>query len=110
MYDVVMKEYREIEFGQAIRQARIKKGLTLEDVAARANLSPTSVRALELGRGSTVTTLIKVLRVIDELSFLENWIARGEAFSPVAILREKNKLAYRPQRVSAKRPRKAKEE
>ncbi|MDR0875614.1 MAG: helix-turn-helix domain-containing protein [Clostridiales Family XIII bacterium] len=101
-----MKEYLEIDFGQAVRQARIKKGLTLEDVAARANLSPTSVRALELGRGSTVSTLIKVLRVIDELSLVEDWIARGEAFSPIAVLREKNKLAYRPKRVSSKRPRK----
>lgn len=98
-----MKDYLETEFGQAIRQARIKKGLSLEDVAARANLSPTSVRALELGRGSTVSTLAKVLQVIDELSFIENWIARGDSFSPIAVFREKSKMAYRPKRVSAKR-------
>ena len=103
MYYCNMKDYFEIEFGQAIRQARIKKGLSLEDVAARANLSPTSVRALELGRGSTISTLIKVLNVIEELSFIENWMARGESFSPIAVFREKSNLAYRPKRVSARR-------
>ena len=98
-----MKDYFEIEFGQAVRNARIKKGFSLEDVAARANLSPTSVRALELGRGSTLTTLFKVLHVIDELSFIENWIAKGEAYSPIAMFREKSKLSYRPKRVSSRR-------
>ena len=103
MYHSRMKDYLEIEFGQAIRQARIKKNLSLEDVAARANLSPTSVRALELGRGSTISTLIKVLNVIDELSFMENWMAHSESFSPIAVFREKSNLAYRPKRVSARR-------
>ena len=34
--------------GEAIRRQRIKAEIPLEEVAARANLSPISVRALEL--------------------------------------------------------------
>jgi transcriptional regulator with XRE-family HTH domain len=97
------KDEHEIELGRAIRQARIRNGFALEDVAARANLSPTSVRALELGRGSTVTTLVKVLRVLGETRLITDWAASGQAFSPIAMLRETRGTYTAAKRVS--RPR-----
>ncbi|MDR3363637.1 MAG: helix-turn-helix domain-containing protein [Clostridiales Family XIII bacterium] len=98
------KDEYEIELGKAIRQARIRAGFALEDVAARANLSPTSVRALELGRGSTVATLVKVLRVLGETRLITDWAAAGRVFSPITVLRETSgkytvaKRASRPRR------------
>ncbi|MCL2528844.1 MAG: helix-turn-helix domain-containing protein [Coriobacteriia bacterium] len=93
----------ELEIGKAIRQARIRKGLTLDDTAARANLSPTAVRSLELGRGSTLSTMLKVLSVIGETRLFTEWIESSRKFSPVAQFRETQKKAAYPQRVGRKR-------
>jgi|GEM_PF-1180366 len=92
----------EIEIGATIRQARIKKGLSLDDTAARANLSPTAVRNLELGRGSTLRTMLKVLAVIEETQLFSYWIDSKKEFSPIARLREIEKKAAHPKRVSRK--------
>jgi len=100
------KDEHEIELGKAIRQTRIRNGFTLEDVAARANLSPTSVRALELGRGSTVTTLVRVLRVLDETRLITDWVYASREFSPIMMFRETMGKPAEAQRVSGPRRRK----
>ena len=93
----------ETGIGASIRQARIRKGLSLDEAAARANLSPTAVRNLELGRGSTVRTMIKVLSVIGETRLFTEWIESANEFSPIAFFRETKKKAAQPKRVSKKR-------
>ena len=92
----------EKTIGETIRRLRIRKGLPLEDVAARANLSPISVRALELGRGSTLSTMVKVLRAIDEQAFIQDWADKSIELSPMQALRSARKLAIEPKRVSRK--------
>jgi transcriptional regulator with XRE-family HTH domain len=92
----------ELEIGDAIRQTRIRKGYPLEDVAAKANLSPNAVRALELGRGSSLSTMIKVLKVLDELSIFTDWSSAHQTFSPVAALKKSRSPGREPQRVSRK--------
>ena len=93
----------ETEIGAAIRQARIRKGFSLDDMAARANLSPTAVRNLELGRGSTLRTMIKVLSITGETRLFTEWIESTNVFSPIAVFRETEKKTARPKRVSRKR-------
>jgi len=93
----------EKTIGETIRRLRIRKGLPLEDVAARASLSPISVRALELGRGSTLSTLVKVLKEIDEDRFVADWILKSSEISPMQSLRNSRKLVSEPKRVSGKR-------
>ena len=90
----------ENTIGVTIRRLRIRKGLPLEEVAARANLSPISVRALELGRGSTLSTVLKVLAAIDETGFILDWAGKSEEISPMQALRNSKKLAAEPKRVS----------
>lgn len=92
----------EIMVGETIRRLRIRKGLPLEDVAARASLSPISVRALELGRGSTLSTLLKVLKAIDEAGFILDWVKKSDEISPMLALRNSRKQAVEPKRVSRK--------
>jgi transcriptional regulator with XRE-family HTH domain len=92
----------ENKLGETIRRLRIRKGLPLEDVAAKANLSPISVRALELGRGSTISTMLKVLKAIDETGFILDWAEKSVEISPMQALRESRKLAPEPKRVSKK--------
>jgi len=92
----------ESEIGEAIRRIRIRNGFSLEDVAGKANLSPTSVRALELGRGSTLSTLIKVLRVMDETDLFTDWIEGSKEVSPIMALQASRKENTTPRRVSRK--------
>jgi transcriptional regulator with XRE-family HTH domain len=96
------KNYTEIEndFGNAIRKTRIRKGYSLEDVAAMANLSANAVRSLELGRGSSLSTLLKVLRVLDEMKMFTDWIDASQGFSPIEALRQSQRRAPEPRRVS----------
>jgi len=88
--------------GETIRRLRIRKGLPLEEVADRASLSPISVRALELGRGSTLSTLLKVLKAIDEVRFVMSWVEGSNEISPMQALRDSRKQAVEPKRVSRK--------
>ena len=98
-YDMYM-HVDEKKLGEAVRYYRIKKGMPLEDVAAKANLSPRAVRALELGRGSTLKTILKVLKIIDEDSFIIDWIDKSNVKSPMEALRSSMKLTEKPKRVS----------
>jgi len=88
--------------GETIRRLRIKKGQPLEAVAAKASLSPISVRALELGRGSTLSTMLKVLKAIDEVGFIQDWVEKSNEISPLQALRNSRKLAAEPKRVPRK--------
>ena len=88
--------------GETVRRLRIKKGLPLEEVAVRASLSPITVRALELGRGSTLSTVLKVLNAIDEADFIMEWALKSNEISPMQALRESRKQAAAPKRVSRK--------
>ena len=90
----------EEKIGETIRRLRIRKGLPLEDVAAKASLSPVSVRALELGRGSTLSTMLKVLKAIDETGFIVDWAEKSNETSPLQALRKSRKQTAEPKRVS----------
>jgi len=89
--------------GEAIRRQRIKAEIPLEEVAARANLSPISVRALELGRGSTLSTMLKVLAVLDASDFITEWAAKGRETSPLQVLRASRNMPVEPKRVPKKK-------
>jgi transcriptional regulator with XRE-family HTH domain len=93
----------EKEIGETIRRLRIRKGLPLEEVAAKASLSPISVRALELGRGSTLSTMLKVLKAIDETGFILDWAEKSNETSPMQALRNSRKQAIAPKRASRKK-------
>jgi len=95
-------EVDEKLIGDTIRRLRIRKELPLEEVAAMANLSPISVRAIELGRGSTLTTMLKVLAVIDETDFILDWSEKSHEISPLQVLRASRYLPATPKRVSRK--------
>jgi len=88
--------------GETVRRLRIRKKLPLEEVAARASLSPISVRALEKGRGSTLSTLLKVLKAIDETGFIRDWAEKSGETSPMQALRASRSLTAEPKRVSRK--------
>jgi transcriptional regulator with XRE-family HTH domain len=80
-----MKEYSIIELkrmtddmiikaiGEYIRSVRLERNLTQEQLGDRSGVHRTTIRDLELGRRSTLLTLIQVLRSLDELQTLKNF-------------------------------------
>lgn len=91
-----MKEFSPIELkrmtddmiinaiGAFIRAERLAKNLTQEKLADRAGVHRTTIRDLELGRRSTLLTLIQVLRALDQLQALKLFKVSKE-ISPLAL-------------------------
>lgn len=78
-------EEQEVHIGEQIRARRLRGNLTVRELADHAGLAPRTVQNLERGRGSTLTTLVKVLRALDADDWLET-LTPDEPVSPVAIL------------------------
>lgn len=77
----------EVELGAQIRRARLIEDITQEDLATRANISRKALANLESGQGSTVTTLVKVLRALKR----DDWLVTLEpepSVSPLQMARE----------------------
>ncbi|HQE47292.1 MAG TPA: helix-turn-helix transcriptional regulator, partial [Rhodoglobus sp.] len=61
--DVTTQDW-ERRIGDQVRALRIAALLGQDELAERANISVTTVQALERGSGSSLKTLIRVLRVL----------------------------------------------
>ena len=75
----------ERALGMDVRRLRIEHSLTQSELAHRANISPSAVKALESGRGSSLSTLIKVLRALDRSEWLDQLVPPTAGFSPLAV-------------------------
>ncbi|MEM9200209.1 MAG: helix-turn-helix transcriptional regulator [Actinomycetota bacterium] len=80
-------EEQEARFGETVRRRRLRTGMTVAEVAERAEVSQKTVANLEHGRGSTLNTLIKVLRALDAESWLDS-LTPDEPISPIALLEQ----------------------
>ncbi|HWH26939.1 MAG TPA: helix-turn-helix transcriptional regulator [Pseudolysinimonas sp.] len=93
----------EILLGEQIRSVRIAQQLNQHELAARANVSPNSVSALERGEGSTIRTLVRVARALDRTEWLSSFDPIGDGPSPMDLLRTRRNEPVRRQRVSRSR-------
>lgn len=84
--------------GAQVRARRLRMNRTVEEVAAEAGVAAKTVQNLELGRGSSVSTLVKVLRALDAESWLDT-LTPAEPISPIAVL-EASRRRTRRQRAS----------
>lgn len=89
----------ESRIGDQVRALRIAALLGQDELAERANVSVSTVQALERGAGSSLKTLIRVLRVLDRTDWLESLDPRGDGPSPLELLRASRRQSQRPQRV-----------
>ena len=87
-----------VELGSRLRQLRIRKLLDQKEVAARAGISARTLIMLEQGRGSTVETLLRVLKSLDALDGLDA-LAPRPTISPIAMMKARRP----PQRIVKKR-------
>ena len=80
----------QVELGGRLRQLRLRRNLDQRETAAKAGVSEKAVRNLEAGRGSTVETLLRVLKAIDALDGLQA-LAPESRVDPLALLRQSAK-------------------
>lgn len=82
--------------GEQVRNLRLNHDLTQAEVAERASISRPALQALETGQGSSVATLIKVLRALDALHWLQTLSPISSEPTPMELLRlERAKPAAR---------------
>lgn len=84
--------------GQFIRHHRLEQNTTQDEVAAAAGISRSTLSLLERGEPVTLSTLIRVLRVLNQLQLMEVFVVRQQV-SPLALAK-----AEREQRNRARKP------
>jgi transcriptional regulator with XRE-family HTH domain len=76
----------ELLIGENIRQMRRSQELSIEELAAKVNVSPTTLRNLEKGKGGTISLLINLLKILHHEELLEKLTTLQQQFSPFDIL------------------------
>ncbi|WP_228370644.1 helix-turn-helix domain-containing protein [Candidatus Korobacter versatilis] len=83
--------------GKQIRELRIARNLEQITTAEKAGISEKALRNLEAGRGSSVETLVRVLKALDSLDGLL-LLAPKPTVSPLAVLRHAGRVRRRVRR------------
>lgn len=91
MTDKAFKEWASMNdkalvehIGAFVRHHRMEQNKTQDELATAAGISRSTLSLLERGETVTVTTLIQVLRVLDQLTVLSAFDVR-ETISPLAL-------------------------
>jgi len=91
----------EEQVGAEIRTLRQSASLTQKALAESANISLSSLQSLELGRGSSLATLVKVVRSLGRAEWFEALAPPTPSISP----REQWRLAQQQRRRQVQRVR-----
>ena len=78
----------EIELGRQIRTLRLRQDLDQQQLADRAGIALNAVKNLESGKGATLRSLARVLRVLNRADWL-GALAPAVSISPVQMLKAK---------------------
>ncbi|MFH1028577.1 MAG: helix-turn-helix domain-containing protein [Pseudomonadota bacterium] len=78
----------EVEFGQHLRDLRLRRNIDQRQLAEQAGVALNAVKNLENGRGATLTSLVKVLRTLGRADWLDT-LAPTVSISPLQILKSK---------------------
>jgi transcriptional regulator with XRE-family HTH domain len=68
--------------GSQVRALRQQARLTQKGLAERANVSLSSLQSLELGHGSSMATLVRVVRSLNRTDWLESLAPSQPTISP----------------------------
>ncbi|MBI4755608.1 MAG: helix-turn-helix transcriptional regulator [Betaproteobacteria bacterium] len=90
----------QVALGERLRRVRLSRNQDQRSTSEKAGISEKALRSLETGRGSTVETLLRVLKALDCLDGID-MLAPQPGVDPMALLSRSRP----PQR--ARRPRKA---
>jgi transcriptional regulator with XRE-family HTH domain len=79
-------EKLQIALGDRIRKLRLMRNLDQRATAGKAGVSERALRNLEAGHGSTVETLLRILKALDYVQGIE-MLAPEVTVNPLALLR-----------------------
>ncbi len=96
MKSLVFNTPKELQaaLGERLRRLRLNRNLDQRSTAEKAGISEKALRNLEGGHGSTVETLLRVLKALDYLQGIE-MLAPEISVNPLDLLRQ----TKAPQRV-----------
>lgn len=77
----------EVELGEKLKTLRLFRNLDQRTLAARAGVSVRALRSLEAGQGSTLKTLVSIVRALGRQEWL-NAIAPVATINPLSLTRE----------------------
>lgn len=80
--------------GERIKEFRLRKNITQEEIAIRAGISKLSVINAEAGKNISLATLIAILRQLGMIENLEQLIPEPP-ISPILMKKLKGKKKYR---------------
>ena len=83
--------------GKQIQELRIAMNLDQISTAQKAGISEKALRNLEAGRGSSIETLVRVLKALDSLDGLRLLVPKPSV-SPLALLRHSETARRRVRR------------
>lgn len=89
------------EIGSRFRTLRLKKNLTIEELARRSMLSETTIKQLEKGQAK-LSTMIAVLRELRELNNL-NFFIEEQKIEPMMLWKMKGKQRIRASKTIIKK-------
>lgn len=89
----------EAELGEHIRALRLRQDLDQQQLADRAGIALNAVKNLESGKGATLRSLVKALRVLNRGDWLRS-LAPPVSISPVQMLKARSPR----RRASRKKP------
>jgi len=79
-------EELQSRLGEQLQSLRLAKDLDQRTTAEKAGISEKALRNLEAGRGSSVESLLRVLKALDSLEGIE-MLAPKPSVNPLALLR-----------------------
>jgi len=85
--------------GERLRQLRLARNQSQQATAEKAGISEKALRNLESGKGSSVDTLLRVLKALEQLQGLDLLVPEP-GVDPIALLRQ----SKRPRRAGRARP------
>ena len=85
--------------GSRLRELRLLKNMDQQSLAKRAGISLNAVKHLESGQGARVSSLIKVLRALERIDWLET-LAPTVSISPMQMLKRGSRERRRARRRS----------
>lgn len=87
----------EIELGEQLRAERLRRNLTMHDVALSAGVSEQTIRSLENGSGGRLSSFIRVMKALGK----EEWLGTfrpAVGISPMDIAKRRGKQRLRATR------------
>lgn len=82
------------ELGKRIKQARLNKNLSQQDIANRTGLNRSRISLIEGGEPSSMQSFIAILRAVDELDNIDSFLAEPPV-SPIQMMKLTKKKRQR---------------